>query len=154
MSEIRFCPNCGNQLKPGDNFCMECGFKLDSNTNSNLSSTPMVSQSIQQDTGQIMYGANNAIDTSNYVDQSTVTKPQEPPNGVSIASVAISILSIAFFFTDILVFKWVQLSLAIVGIILGIVSYMVPKKKSIGIMGIIFGAVSIAVWISLYLGWF
>ncbi len=26
--EKRFCPNCGNQVKPGDTFCSKCGAKL------------------------------------------------------------------------------------------------------------------------------
>lgn len=28
---MKFCPNCGNKLQPGDQFCENCGYKLTSN---------------------------------------------------------------------------------------------------------------------------
>lgn len=33
MNNKHYCPNCGAELKPGAKFCGNCGYRLDSNTN-------------------------------------------------------------------------------------------------------------------------
>ncbi|WP_076459521.1 zinc ribbon domain-containing protein [Limosilactobacillus caccae] len=41
---MKFCPNCGNKLQPGDKFCENCGYKLTANNESSAKETKAVNQ--------------------------------------------------------------------------------------------------------------
>jgi len=148
MSEKGFCWNCGNILKNNDNFCMECGMKIDSN----LESSTINQNNNQSQNDQINYGS-SPIMTTAYVEQ-PIVKKDEKQNYLGIASIIVSIFGFAFFLGESSIFLWVSLGVCIVGIILGIIAQFQPYKKSQGIVGIMLNIVVLAVILSLYFDFF
>ncbi|NHJ05525.1 MAG: zinc-ribbon domain-containing protein [Candidatus Heimdallarchaeota archaeon] len=144
MSEKRFCSNCGNALKNNDNFCMECGMKIDSN----IESSTISQNNNQTQNDQINYGSSPIMATT-YVEQ-PIVKKDEKQNYFGIASIIVSILGFAFFLGDNSIFLWISLGICIVGIILGIIAQFQPYKKSQGIVGIMLNIVVLAVIFSIY----
>lgn len=39
MSDVKYCPNCGTEVKEQDKFCLECGYKLSDKPSANIKRT-------------------------------------------------------------------------------------------------------------------
>ena len=154
MSKEIVCTNCGDPIKEGDTFCMNCGHKL--------KSTPQSAESIShiEPTNSINSSGNNENIgfgsepeyTSVYIEDQV--QPQKPPDNLGGGALVLSILGLGFYFTSMTMLFWISLSCGIIGIIIGIISLIKKPNRGIGVVAIVLGGVNIALFMSLYLGWF
>ena len=147
MPEKRFCTNCGNTLKNTDNFCMECGLKMDSNLESNVISP----NNQQPESDQLIFGHNPDI-TITHFEQPNIQNNKKQ-NYVAFASIVISIIGFVIFLGDAGFLIWISLGVCAIGIIVGIIGIVLPEYKNIiapAIVGIILNVVVIAALLSIY----
>ena len=149
------CTNCGEPIKESDIFCMNCGHRLVSNT-PQLGSAAQTQQDANPGSAStsenMQFGGSEPEYAPVYVEQSTA-KPQTPDPLGGLA-VVLSIFGLSFYFTSMMMLYWISLALAIGAIIIGIISLIKKPNRGIGVVGIVLGVVNMALFMSLYLGWF
>ena len=154
MAKEIVCTNCGEPIKEEDTFCMNCGHKLKSKpqlTESISQTQPTPSINSSGNSEDIGFGSESEY-TSVYIEDQT--QQQKPPDNIGGVARVLSILGLGFYFTSMTMLFWVSLACGIISIIVGIISLIKKPNRGLGVMAIILSGVNIALFMSLYLGWF
>lgn len=132
------CRKCGNEIKPGEKFCTNCGEVVDNQTNSDIINIPSDVIEISDDDANDNLVQNIVEEKLPYKTNLNKEKEEDDKDIKNVISLVIGIIAIILS----CIFNIYVIPLSIIGLVLGIIS---KKKGLLRIFGIITNILSIII---------